>query len=308
VEEMKIYNLFETVKSEIKNISLRLQEVCGNNSKLNLYLEKSKPFNLKEVSLSFLLYDPKVFEKQHQNPFDEKEKSEDRKLFTELFDIQLISSTKVHELRKTVFSQLSASNIPLPPSENHIRLREVYCLTPSAIFPISEDLNLADVTENILYHGKHIAVEILEFPEPVKTKQVSISLQRWNPSSFTFGPRKEIVVDKNLSIEELRINLSKEHGISSVGLAKSTKCEVFHSEMSSLSWDPSIPLFVANRKVEVGTISSCPFFLSDGNVLFFRDNNEKEKEINAKDRSKLEVFARENKINTFIVHKEKSKK
>ena len=70
--------------------------------------------------------------------------------------------------------------------------------------------------------------------------------------------------------------------------------------MEDLLWDPNVPLFVANKKTKVATLSSSPFFLSDGQVLFFRDNKEDTLSLGPKERTKLELFVKSHKAYNFF--------
>ena len=65
--------------------------------------------------------------------------------------------------------------------------------------------------------------------------------------------------------------------------------------MKNLIWDQDVPLFIPHRNT-VGTLCTSPLFLCDGQILFFKDENEKEMEIESKEKTKLEQFSKKHKL------------
>ena len=51
--------------------------------------------------------------------------------------------------------------------------------------------------------GMQIAVEMLDAPEELVPGQLGLYVQRWNPSSFTVGPRAEVAVSEKVPSPQL---------------------------------------------------------------------------------------------------------
>ena len=149
-------------------------------------------------------------------------------MYTEAFQLEVIASVKVSELRKLVFEKLEENSFQKPSSPLHIRLREMYAYSPSTIFPNSDNVTLCECAENLVFDGKPIAFQFLDAEESITSRDSVVPIiQRWNPSSCSFGPRTEFVLSRDMAIEDLRNLLSKQFGIESVGLAKSKSDTIF---------------------------------------------------------------------------------
>ena len=247
-EELRIYNIYERdytekVKVEIRNKSLTVKESPKSKTNtISYYIERIKGFVMPQVKLKFYFYQPKVFSYLENDPFSENpleiSQNDDKKnndnfldnhsgnprMYTEFFELLVESSITVNQLRLLLFEQIDEKTIGKPVSPLHIRIREIYANFPSNILPNNDTLTLSGFFDNIVFNGKSFAFQFLEQPEPLvdSSSFVVPVFQRWHPSSYTFGPRFELVLDKNLSIDQLKEILSKKSGIQKISLSKSS--------------------------------------------------------------------------------------
>jgi len=197
--------------------------------------------------------------------------------FEEMFDLVVSSDTAIQDLRLTLVKKLQhEKNITVSP--NFLRIREMFYRSPSNVFPGN-----ATFKDKCLYNGKPVLIQILDEEEVFENGECVVFIQQWHPSTFTLGPKHEIIFPcKSNRIEVLgsilsqKFNIKQENIEYAFVLLKWLAPPVL--EIPQLQWEKLFapPVSETNlRKEAEQTIAS----LTDGEFLLFRDSSEPQKEL-----------------------------
>lgn len=251
-----------------KNHSIESQKLTNGETNLNSNL--NSPISTNDA------------ESNHSSPssFSQNKKGE----FEDLFEINLDETMQVYDLKVELAKKLNEEKkIQVDP--NFIRLREIISRSPGKIFPTNATLK---DTVHVLYNGKNLGITILDQPECiVSSKQISLFIIPWFPAKYQVGTKFEIIIHEDVLISDLKLFLSRRFRIPNVGLAKAhTYPGVELLDIPGLDWDRPIPEYLSTRS---GTLGSAPLYLRDGDILYFRNNDEPEKQLTKEEKKKLEI-------------------
>jgi len=139
--------------------------------------------------------------------------------------------------------------------------------------------------------------------EPVRNNsEMAFYLVQFLPSTFTMGERKEIVVGKELPLAEFKAKLSAETGIQNLGLLKTYNYPVEILRVPDMNWDRKDNYYYMSDKPE--TLSSGPHYISDGETLIYRNNDELLKELTPEEKNRLENDAKKSKNGSYRMKEE----
>ena len=65
-------------------------------------------------------------------------------------------------------------------------------------------------------------------------------------------------------------------------------------EIPDLEWNQTVPVYI-NSSVKTGTVGTAPLYLRDGDVVFFRDNDEELKVLTPEEKKAMEKEANKTK-------------
>jgi len=179
-----------------------------------------------------------------------------------------------------------------------MRLREMFTKSPSTIY--SDNRTLKD-SANCLYNGKSLGIQELPIPESLKKEDdVIIFIQQWFPSKYEVGPKVEILTTEETPIEEFKNMLSEKYNIKNVGIGKAFGSWPGPSllEVPEIDWNREIPQFSAS--IKTGTVGTAPLYLRDGDILFFKDNDEELKKLTTEEKRKMEKEANSKKKSYYV--------
>ncbi|OWF37661.1 ubiquitin carboxyl-terminal hydrolase 47-like [Mizuhopecten yessoensis] len=284
VDNFKVYRVYSN-NQEFESIRLSETMSFFEDGKLNIKLGRAlKPgeYRVKVYQLQINEAEPSKF----------------------LIDTIFAKGMSVLESKKLIIPEIKEQcNIDLP--LDRCRLRKKTWKNPGTVYTD------AQVYEDDLpiFANWEVFLQILDGPElMVSTSQLSIFVRRWKPSAFEFGPFEEIILCQQ-TLEELKEKLSEVSGIAqeNVEYAKGRgtfPCDISLLEVhTDLDWNPYVT-----------TLNSWPLYIcDDGNVLYYRDKNEKlmklsddrRKELQNKENARL---SRSTGKSTYSPRKEKALK
>jgi len=286
-EEFKVSRGNISWKFELKNESETLED-CRLIDGSKLIVEKGKPMKEGETKLHFHLFDP--FLKRGQEYMED------------LFEIPIQEEIQIADLKVFLAQQLKElKNIEMDPK--FMRIREMFTKSPSTIYP--DGRTLKD-SANCLYNGKALAVQ--ELPEPDQPKgedDVAFFLQQWFPAKFETGTKLEMILREDMPIDQFKKSLSEKYNIKNVGIAKAYGSWPGPDllEVPDLDWDREIPRW-SSSNIVTGTLGSAPLYLRDGDILFFRDNDEEAKKLSTDEKRKMEKNSSTKKRNNYYSREE----
>ncbi|CAM1294575.1 USP47 (predicted) [Pycnogonum litorale] len=162
---------------------------------------------------------------------------------------------------------------------NRLRLRKKCWRNPATIFTDNQKFG-----EDISIYGNwEVFIEILPDADLFcDSSQLALYTRRWRPSRCTIDSFVEVILD-NSDVDELKQKLSKLSGIDadSIEFAKGQgtfPCEATVLNISTyLDWNPNVT-----------SLNASPLYISDdGHVIYYRDKDEKERELTEDERNKL---------------------
>lgn len=286
VDEFRVSRGTMNWKIEVKNEKETLEE-CKISEYSKLIIEKGKPLKEGESILKFHLFDP--LNKRGKEAFEE------------VFESSVTEEMTIVDLKQKLVQQLkSEKNIEIEPKK--LRLREMYSKTPSKIY---KDKNTMKDSSNVIYSGKSLAMQELDHEEDVKEDwDIAIFIQQWFPSKYEVGAKIELTLDERQPVSALKNLLCEKYGIKNIGIAK-----VMGSwpgpdllDIPDLYWNKEIPEWQGEGKS--GSIGHTPYYLRDGDVLMFKDNDEIEKELTKEEKAKMEKEANIKKRPTYYAKEE----
>jgi hypothetical protein len=183
-----------------------------------------------------------------------------------------------------------------------MRLRELYSRNPAKVY---KDKNTLKDSCNVLYSGKSLALQQLPHEEDVKLDtDIAIFVQQWFPAKYEVGPKFELTINENKPVSALKSLLCEKYGLSNIGLAK-----VMGSwpgpdllDIPDLYWNKDVPEWQGEGKA--GSIGHTPYYLRDGDILIFKNNDEIEKELTKEEKNKMEKEANIKKRPTYYAKEE----
>ncbi|KAH3762718.1 5-methyltetrahydropteroyltriglutamate--homocysteine S-methyltransferase [Pelomyxa schiedti] len=271
-DDMKLSRGTANWRFEMKDVALTLEEHHVNDGQ-ELFVERGRPLKPTETIMMFYIYTPESSDK----------------VYDHVFNLPVDETRTVLDLKRQISEALKAQkNIDLPPET--MRLRDMYTQTQLASKVLPDSVVMKNAL-SVIYSNKPIAIQRLPGPEPVTTQsQMVLLLQKWNPSTFTVGPRVEVVVPDTLTASDLRRNLAQQMSLpelewTRVGLAKEIYASVGPTnvlDIPELQWD-RVP--AAEEKIK---LRDMPMFVRDGDVIFYRDNTEKLKVLTPEEKSAIQ--------------------
>jgi len=285
LDEFKVSRGSFSWKFELKNESETLED-CRLMDGSKLIVEKGKPMKEGETKIHFHLFDPYL-----------KRGTES---MVPLFEIPVEEDVPLPDLKVFLSKQLKElKNIEIDPK--FMRIREMFTKSPSNIY----DNRTLKENANTLYNGKSLAIQ--ELPEPEQPKgedDVGFFIQQFFPAKYEVGEKLEVIYREDTPIDEFKKFLSEKYGIKNVGIAKAYGSWPGPDllEVPELDWDREIPRW-GSSTITTGTLGSAPLYLRDGDILFFRDNDEEMKKLSAEEKRKLEKTTTK-KRNTYYSKEE----
>jgi len=241
-----------------------------------------------ETKINFNLFDP------------ENKKTKD--YLMELFELPVQEEILIGDLKQILSTKLKADKqIDIEPK--NMRIREMFTRSPSTVY---YDTKTLKESANCLYNGKSLAIQELAEPECKSDDDDIIAfVQQFYPSKYSLGAKFEIKLREETPIEEFKQMLSTKFGIAHVGIAKAfgnwPGLDVL--EIPDLDWDHPVPTYI-NSSVKTGTVGTAPLYLRDGDILYFRDNDEELKELTPEEKKALEKEAHKTKRTTYYAKEE----
>jgi hypothetical protein len=271
LDNFKLSRGTPTWKTELKNDSETLEEhrlMDGSR----IFIEKGKPMKEGETKVSLVFFDP----------YNKRSKE----TFVDLFDTIVNDDIKISDWKAQLAVKIKEEkNIDIPP--NRMRIREIFSRSPYKVYP---DAAILKDACNYLYSGKQYAIQELDEEEPFKEKDsVVVFFQHFIPSTYEFGQRTELVLKEDMPIDDLKKLLSEKYNIPNVGLAKGYGSWPGADlvDVPDLDWDRA-PHSSYYSSSKVGTIGSSPLYLRDGDIVYFRNNDEKLKQLTKEEKRKLD--------------------
>jgi len=172
--------------------------------------------------------------------------------------------------------------------------------------------SLKDASSNpYFYPGKQYVLQILSIPEPLKElDEFVLIVQRWNPSSYTFGLPEEIFVKETLKIEEFVEKLSEKFGIKDLSFSK-VSFDLEPLETPDNKWFKTTPVHTNSNYLLKNNISNNPLFLHDSDHILYKDNTESLKVLSSEEKENFEKESKARKAlrsDTMFRGKEKALK
>jgi len=286
VDEFKVSRGMGHWRVEVKNESESLEENRLTDG-AKLLIEKGRPLKEGETKMNFFFFDPLL--KRNKEPFED------------LFEMNVDETISMPALREIIAKRMKEDkNIEISPE--NLRIREVFSKSPSKV--LRGNGTLKDAV-NVLYNGKSLAIQELDGPEQAKGEDsLSLFIQQFFPSKYEVGPKLELILSENTPIPEFKRMLSTKYDIKNVGIAKAPGLWPGPDllDVPNLDWDRQIPEYISS--VQVGTLGTAPLYLRDGDILYFRDNDEPLKELSKDEKRKHEKEAQSKKRTTYYAKEE----
>jgi hypothetical protein len=286
VDEFKVSRGMGHWRVEVKNESESLEDNrLMDGSKL--LVEKGSPLREGETKINFYFFDPQL--KRFKEAFEE------------LFEMNIDETIAMSALRENLAKRMKEDkNIEVNPE--HIRIREVFSKSPSKV--LRGNGTLKDAL-NVLYNGKSLAVQEIEGPEQAKSEDsLSLFVQQFYPSKYEVGQKVEMILTETTPISEFKKMIASKYDIKNVGIAKAPGLwpgpDIL--DVPTLDWDRQIPEYISS--VQVGTLGTAPLYLRDGDILYFRDNDEPLKELSKDEKRKFEKEAQSKRRTTYYAKEE----
>lgn len=223
---------------------------------------------------------------------------EDLFLFHDLFEMQISQNVSVSELCETVAERMRAEGKGGDAVDvGRLRLRDRLSDHPGKIF--HREGAVRDYV-TVWRDGMQIAVEMLDAPEELVPGQLGLYVQRWNPSSFTVGPRAEVAVSEKATLVEMKEIFAAHSGIAAEDL-EVLHCNMFNGldllELPREKWED-----LAKKKPYTSysnsysspapgsqscTVGASPWYCKDGALFLIKDTSEQEKSLTMEDKKKL---------------------
>jgi len=184
-----------------------------------------------------------------------------------------------------------------------MRIREMFSKSPSTIYYHTKSLG---DSSRCLYNGKSLAIQELPEPECKNDEDdVIFFIQQFFPSKYQLGQKVEVKFREETPIEELKEMISKKYGIENVGIVKAYGSwpgpDVL--EIPELDWDRSVSSY-ASSTYKTGTVGTAPYYLRDGDILYFRDNDEELKKLTPEEKRAMEKEAHKTKRTSYYTREE----
>jgi len=223
-----------------------------------------------------------------------------KKPVEDLFEIPVREDISIGDLKEQLSIQLKQEkNIIIDPK--FMRLRELMGQYPSRVF--ANHKLLKDVSS--LYISRPVAITQLDEPETVKSEDdLVLFIVQFIPSKYEIGTRHELVVSDNMTVEQFKMLLSEKYGVKNVGIAKASK---FYPgtdllDIPSQEWDHVVPEYASSFKK--GTLSTGPYYLRDGDIVYWRDNDEELKKLTDEEKKTIEKASMSKKSTRYYIKEE----
>lgn len=281
-ENMQVSRGTTNWKWELKDTAISLDSHFVTDGS-EIFIDKGRPMKPGEYKVNIHLYDPK-------RPAPPGLPCSYQKLFEALLTEGDIVADAKRELARLVAEhpQLPKELPAISPAT--LRLRELSSTSQIPGKPFVDSLTIKECC--FLYNGKNLAIQLLDGPEPVKTKQhVQVYVQRWHPATLALDARDELILMDTSTITDLRLALEKHSGLaaSSISIAKGSYAATdglsILEAATELEWDK-----VALTEKET-RLSEAPLYLRETDTIVFREIAEKAKELSIQERQQLEKEA-----------------
>jgi len=185
-----------------------------------------------------------------------------------------------------------------------IRIREMFSKSPSTVFCDSKTLQ---ESSKYLFNGKVLGIqELTEVECKNDEEDLVFFVQQYFPSKYQFGQKIEVNFREDTPIEELKEMISKRFDIKNPGIVKtygSWPGPDILDVAEHLHWDAPIPNY-PHSSFKPGLLGTAPLYLKDGDILYFKDNDEPTKELTPEEKKALEKEANKTKRNTYYAKEE----
>jgi hypothetical protein len=186
---------YSSMGNELKDLTLRLSQLNFYQNS-NIFLELGTPVKPDEIRIRFQLA---------LNP---RPSESDGAIFTvdNLIELAFSQNLKISQIKESLCEELMIRYPTISIKASHMRFRyNVYSIT-TKILGNNEFLKDSKPSDKI-----DICVQLLKGPErPLDGNDLIIYVKVWNPSTWELSNPFEIILNKNLRINDLGLCISKE--------------------------------------------------------------------------------------------------
>uniref|UniRef100_A0A1X7URU3 Ubiquitin carboxyl-terminal hydrolase 47 C-terminal domain-containing protein n=1 Tax=Amphimedon queenslandica TaxID=400682 RepID=A0A1X7URU3_AMPQE len=181
--------------------------------------------------------------------------------------------TPVREFKKQIIEEAKVQGIDCVLELDKMRLRVKNGVSPGRVYLDDE---LIDTSSKEMY------VEPLKGPEKKDYSQKQLYVIRWRPSQCSVDPIEHILLDSNDSKHVIGNKLSELSGVPAEYIY-CTKGKLFPVEISCLDIEKKLKWY----SVTLLRRYPLPLYI-DGDVIYYKDNRERMKELTDKERSEIQ--------------------
>jgi hypothetical protein len=197
----------------------------------------------------------------------------------ELFEIIIGKGQTIGQVKEIILETAKESGVELGFGVEHMRIRRKQWRNPGIIF--LDDMVVAKDFQ--IFLNMEFFVEVLPGPEPMQqSNHIQVYLRRWRPSEMTVGKFEEIILSSS-KVANMKKKISDLSGIPAEHVEFAKGHGTFPQDISVLDVDKDL-----NWSPDCETISSHPLYITtDGCLLYYRDAEEKLKEMSNEEMEEL---------------------